>query len=127
MVKLLKLFESNVFICPQRIILSKAMNTIELRIDEKPNSTYYVHLLGTDAQSEFELRFDLAEKQVLQYIMQGISHGDVEEEFEIKLKNYGNKLYNYLFDGAVAEEFRRVSKDGFCLRLHLPPSLESLP
>jgi hypothetical protein len=103
------------------------MNTIELRVDEKSNSTYCVHLLGTDAQSEFELRFDLAEKQVLQDIMQGISHGDAGEEFEIKLKNYGNTLYNLLFDGAVYEEFRRVSKDCFCLRLHLPPSLESLP
>jgi len=72
------------------------MNTIELRIDEKQNSTYCVHLLGTDTKSEFELRFDLAEKQELQHIMQGISHGDAEEEFEIKLKNYGNKLYNYL-------------------------------
>ena len=102
------------------------MNTIELRVDEKSNSTYCVHLLGTDARSEFELRFDLAEMQELQDIMQGISHGDAEEEFEIKLKNYGNKLYNYLFDGAVGEEFRTVSKDGFCLRLHLPPSLESL-
>ena len=115
------------FIHSQCIIISKAMNTIELRIDEKANSTYCVHLLGTDARSEFELRFDLAEKQELQHIMQSISHGDAEEEFEIKLKNYGKKLYNLLFDGAVAEEFRRVSKDGFCLRLHLPPSLESLP
>jgi tetratricopeptide (TPR) repeat protein len=103
------------------------MNTFELRVDEKPNYTYCVQLLGTDAQSEFELRFDLAEKQVLQYIMDGISHGDAEEEFEIKLKNYGNTLYNYLFDGVVGEEFRRLSKDGFCLRLHLPPGLESLP
>jgi hypothetical protein len=128
LVKLLKLFESKVFICPQRIIISKAMNKpIELRVDEKANSTYCVHLLGTDAQSEFELRFDLAEKQELHDIMDGISHGDAGEEFEIKLKNYGNKLYKYLFDGAVGEEFRRLSKDGFCLRLHLPPSLESLP
>jgi len=103
------------------------MNTIELRVDEKANYTYYVQLLGTDARSEFELRFDLAEKQVLQYIMQGISHGDAGEEFEIKLKNYGTKLYKYLFDGAIAEEFRRLSNDGFFLRLHLPPSLESLP
>jgi tetratricopeptide (TPR) repeat protein len=115
------------FIYPQCIIISKAMNTIELRVDEKPNYTYCVQLLGTDAQSEFELRFDLAEKQGLQYIMQGISHGDAGEEFEIKLKNYGNKLYNLLFDGAVAGEFRKLSKAGFCLRLHLPPSLESLP
>ena len=58
------------------------MNIIELRVDEKLNYTYYVQLLGTAAQSEFELRFDLAEMQELPDIMQGISHGDAGEEFE---------------------------------------------
>jgi hypothetical protein len=86
LVEFLKLFERKVFICPQRIIISKAMNIIELRVDEKQNYTYCVHLLGTDARSEFELRFDLAEKQELKYIMQGISHGDAGAKFEIDKK-----------------------------------------
>ena len=103
------------------------MNTIEISVVEKTKSTYLVHLSNTDAQCEFRLHFDFAERQELHDIMEGISHGDAGEGFEIKLENYGNKLYNLLFDGAVGEEFRRVSKDGFCLRLHLPPSLESIP
>ena len=45
-----------------------------------------MHLFGTDARSEFELRFDLAEMQELRDIMQGISHGDAGEEFEIDKK-----------------------------------------
>ena len=43
------------------------------------------------------------------------------------MKAYGDKLYNILLGGAVGGEFKRLNKDGFCLRLHLPPNLEALP
>ena len=103
------------------------MNDIEISVVEKTESTYLVHLLNTDAKHEFSLHFDLAEKQELQHIKEGISHGDAGAEFVAMLEKYGDKLYNLLLGGAVGKEFGRPSKDGFCLRLHLPPNLEALP
>ena len=103
------------------------MNDIGISVVEKSGSTYLVHLLNTGAEHEFNLHFDLAETQELRYIKEGISHGDAGSEFTVQLKKYGDKLYNLLFNGAVGEEFGRLSKDGFCLRLHLPPNLEALP
>ncbi len=98
---------------------------IELRVVETPEpesgSTYRVQLPGTDAECEFMFHPDLAERQELRYIMQGISRGDVGEEFVRRLKDYGTKLYKLLFGGAVGEEFRRLSQTGFRLWLHLPP------
>ena len=103
------------------------MNDIGISVVEKSESTYLVHLLNTDAEHEFNLHFDLVEKQELRYIKEGISHGDAGYEFTVRLKKYGNKLHDLLFNGAVGEEFGRLSKDGFCLRLHLSPNLEALP
>ncbi len=103
------------------------MNDIGISVVEKSESTYLVHLLNTDAEHEFNLHFDLAEKQELRYIKEGISHGDAGSEFTVRLKKYGNKLHDLLFGGAVGEDFGRLVKDGFCLRLHLPPNLEALP
>ncbi len=102
---------------------------IELRVVETPEpesgSTYRVQLPGTDAECEFMFHPDLAERQELRYIMQGISRGDVGEEFVRRLKDYGTKLYKLLFGGAVGEEFRRLSQTGFRLWLHLPPGSRS--
>jgi tetratricopeptide (TPR) repeat protein len=103
------------------------MNNIEMTVATKAESVYLVHLPNTDAEHEFNFRFDLSEKEKLQHIKDGISHGDAGAEFEAHLKAYGDKLYNLLMGGAVGEEFKRLSKDGFCLRLHLPPNLEALP
>ena len=83
--------------------------------------------MNADAEHKFSLHFDLAKREELQYIKDGISHGDAGSEFTVRLKEYGNKLYNLLLGGAVGEEFGRLSKNGFCLRLHLPPNLEALP
>jgi tetratricopeptide (TPR) repeat protein len=103
------------------------MNNIEITVATKAESVYLVHLLNTNAEHEFNFRFDLSEKEELQRIKDGISHGDAGAEFEAHLKAYGDKLYNLLLGGAVGEEFKRLNKDGFCLRLHLPPNLEALP
>ena len=103
------------------------MNNIEMTVATKAESIHIVHLLNTDAKHEFKFRFDLLEKEELQRIKDGISHGDAGGEFEAHLKAYGDKLYNILLRGAVGEEFKRLGKGGFCLRLHLPPNLEALP
>ena len=65
------------------------MNDIEVSVVEKSESTYLVHLLNTDAEHEFNLYFDLAEKQELRYIKEGISHGDAGSKFTVRLKKYG--------------------------------------
>ncbi len=102
------------------------MNNIEVRV-EKKEQVYQVHLLNTDAHHEFGFNFDLVERQELQYVMDGISHGDADDDFAARLKNYGNKLYSLLLGGDVGKEFKKLHKDGFCLHLHLLPSLEALP
>ncbi len=103
------------------------MNNIEMTVTTKAESVYLVHLLNTDAEHEFNFRFDRSEKEELQRIKDGISRGDAGAEFEAHLKAYGDKLHNILLGGTVGEEFKRLSKDGFCLRLHLSPNLEALP
>ncbi len=94
---------------------------------EKKEQVYQVHLLNTDAHHESSFNFDLVERQELQYVMDGISHGDADADFAVRLKNYGNKLYSLLLGGDVGKEFKKLRRDGFCLHLHLPPSLEALP
>lgn len=112
---------------PQPSQLGCAMNNIEMTIATKAESVYLVHLLNTDVEHEFNFRFDLSEKEELNRIRNGISHGDAGAGFEAHLKAYGDKLYSLLMGDAVGEEFNRLSKGGFCLRLHLPPNLEALP
>ncbi len=104
------------------------MHNLEISVVEKARSTYHAHLEGTDAHHDFSFNFDLSDRQELQYIMAGISHGDFDVDFEARLKNYGDKLYNLLLsNGEAGKEFRKLRKDSLCLRLHLPPILELLP
>ena len=67
---------------PQPFQLGCAMNNIEMTVATKSESVYLVHLPNTDAEHEFNFRFDLSEKEELQRIKDGISHGDAGVEFE---------------------------------------------
>ncbi|MHC1574507.1 MAG: hypothetical protein ACXQTY_01705 [Candidatus Methanogasteraceae archaeon] len=83
------------------------MNNIEMTVTTKAESMYLVHLLNTDAEHEFNFRFDLSEKEELERTKDGISHGDAGAEFEAHLKKYGDKLYNPLIGGAVGGRITR--------------------
>ena len=61
------------------------MNNIEIAVATKAESMYLVHLLNTDVEHEFNFRFDLSEKEELNRILNGISHGDAGAGFEAHL------------------------------------------
>ena len=103
------------------------MNNAEISIVEIAKSTYKVHLLNTNAHNEFNFIFDFAEQQELQDIMKRISQGEADADFAAQSKKYGNNLYNLIFNGEIGLEFKKLSKESFCLHLDLPAALEILP
>jgi hypothetical protein len=85
------------------------MNKLEINIVETNKSAYKAHLQGTDVHHVFNFTFDLATKQELHDLMKGISRGEADVNFAARLKKYGNKLYDLLFN--VYQESMKIDEE----------------